>query len=528
MNLRISKEFFTEFAKKTWQSPYSCVLELVEDSYDEDATCVIVTVTPNYIVIEDDVGMDERGIDLFLTVGSTHKQKESVSPRFGRARTGRYGVGRLSFLAFFSAMKVRTRKGSFHKTFMIDEEVLAQLSSGKAEVKLLPEPPLDRDGSEIWLLNPRSALRPEKILKDLKELPILRSPYFEVYLRVGEFHPWSIEGAIRVEPRNVVGERIPVELDDITGEITIAYRPLSEEERGITIIHNAHAVAKSLFGFSPAQMSRITGYVRCDWITPVFATKSAIIEDEKYARFYNMMRNFISQKVLPRAVEVKEGLSYIEYNVFKSIDNVLSSVLENIEREQQTPQEETKQPLTIAEENLKLDAQESVQKVGNVPIPDTPTPIVSASLTLPATHTGTMQIDLNMDKKAGITMETQFKPYIKSGSTVGESSTPVQPRKTGSSGRPRRLPDKVGLIKLGFQVLPYSDPEDEREFFIQGNTIYINRACKAYEKELKRGSEFLKRYALRIIASAIASIRTQQTEALEYANSIIAKALEKI
>ncbi|MEM2816251.1 MAG: ATP-binding protein [Candidatus Bathyarchaeia archaeon] len=526
MSLRISKEFFTEFAKKTWQSPYSCVLELVEDSYDEDATRVIVTVTPDYIVIEDDVGMDERGMDLFLTVGSAHKQKELVSPRFGRARTGRYGVGRLSFLAFFSAMKVRTRRGSFHKTFMIDEDVLAQLSSGKAEVKLLSEPSLDRDGSEIWLLNPRSALRPEKILKDLRELPILRSPYFEVYLRIGEFHPWSIEGAIKVEPKNVVGERIPVELDGVTGEITIAYRPLSEEERGITIIHNAHAVAKSLFGFSPAQMSRITGYVRCDWITPVFATKSAIIEDEKYTRFYNIMRSFISQKVLPRAVEVKEGLSYIEYNVFKSIDNVLSSVLESIEREQQTPlQEEVKsqQLITAADESRNSDA---AQKV-NVPVQDTPGPIVSASLTLPAPHMGKLQMNLSTDTKPGINMETRLKPYIKE-PAAAESSITVQPRKTSSASKPRRLPDKVGLIKLGFQVLPYSDPEDEREFFIQGSTIYINRACKAYEKELKRGSEFLKRYALRIIASAIASIRTQQTEALEYANSIIAKALEKI
>lgn len=524
MSLRISKEFFTEFAKKTWQSPYSCVVELVEDSYDEDATCVIVTVTPDYIVIEDDVGMDERGVDLFLTVGSAHKQKELVSPRFGRARTGRYGVGRLSFLAFFSAMKVRTRKGSFHRTFMIDEEVLAQLSSGKAEVKLLSEPSLERDGSEIWLLNPKSALRPEKILKDLKDLPILRSPYFEVYLRIGEFQPWSIEGAIKVEPRNVVGEKIPVELDGITGEIIIAYRPLSEEERGITIIHNAHAVAKSLFGFSPAQMSRITGHVRCDWITPVFATKSAIIEDEGYARFYSMMRNFISQKVLPRAVEVKEGLSYIEYNVFKSIDNVLSSVLENIEKEQQTPQEEAQQSIKKTG-NPEIDIMENTRKE-NAPIPDTPMPIVSASLTLPASHTEKVQRGLSADKEAGV--ETLLKPHSKVGFNVDKSSTIIQPRKTSSAGRPRRLPDKVGLLKLGFQVLPYSDPEDEREFFIQGNTIYINRACKAYEKELKRGSEFLKRYALRIIASAIASIRTQQTEALEYANSIIAKALEKI
>ncbi|MGA8484683.1 MAG: hypothetical protein WB706_09840, partial [Nitrososphaeraceae archaeon] len=73
---------------------------------------------------------------------------------------------------------------------------------------------------------------------------------------------------------------IPVTLDDgkITGEIAIARRPLSDDERGIAIMIGNHIVLRTSFGFD-SKLSRVTGYVRCDNLTSRFADKSAIIED---------------------------------------------------------------------------------------------------------------------------------------------------------------------------------------------------------------------------------------------------------
>jgi hypothetical protein len=114
----VSKDFFVQFGQKTWLSPYSVVSELVEDSFDEDSTRVIVTVGGDCVVVEDDAGMDEQRVQRFLTVGSIHKQFEPLSPKFRRARTGRFG-----------------------------------------------------------------AINPKKILENLRELLILREPFFEVWLK---------------------------------------------------------------------------------------------------------------------------------------------------------------------------------------------------------------------------------------------------------------------------------------------------------------------------------------------------------
>ena len=517
MRLTVSRDFFIQFAKRTWLSPYSVVMELVEDSYDEDSTRLIVTVSDDYIVVEDDAGMDEKAVERFLVVGSAHKQLEPYSPKFGRARTGRYGVGRMSFLAFFNAMKVKTRKGGFSACFLIDEECLAGLASGKAEVKALDEPPMERDGSEIWLLQPRSKVNPARILEDLRELPILREPFFEAWFRVGEFKPWSLEGAERVKPREVMGEKTPFKLEDgIVGEITIAYRPLTEREKGILIMHGGHAVMRSTFGLPPSELSRITGWVRYDKLTTRFADKAAIIEDEAYERFQKTVKHFLLENVIPKAVQVEKGMTYEESRIFMEIDRLLSKVIVKAEEPaaQPTP-EPTPQP-TIETTQQPPPVQQPVQTAPTAQLPPlqtTPpqlTPQPALQLTLQPTP-----------QPAPVRVEEQLQlPH--------ELAKPVEPPKPlGAEKAIKPLKREVSLLRLGFRVVPYDDESDEREFFVEENVIYVNRGHPAYRKELKMGREVLRRHILRIVASALASAQYPENEALEYANKLIAEAISR-
>src|SRR3990170_1631787 len=122
--LKVHPSFFKEFATKTWVSPTEIVKELVENAFDEDATRVLVTVlTDGSIIIEDDAGMDQNGVEKFLLLGSPHKRVETISPKLRRLRTGRYGTGRLSFLTSFQTMRIKTKRGSFHKSLIIDANV---------------------------------------------------------------------------------------------------------------------------------------------------------------------------------------------------------------------------------------------------------------------------------------------------------------------------------------------------------------------------------------------------------------------
>src|SRR3712207_9564486 len=86
--------------------------------------------------------------------------------------------------------------------------------------------------------------------------------------------------------------RIPINLENgkITGEIIIARRPLSDDERGIAVMVGNHVVTRSNFGFD-TKLNRVTGFVRCDSLTTRFADKSAIIEDSEYVKFNQLMKS---------------------------------------------------------------------------------------------------------------------------------------------------------------------------------------------------------------------------------------------
>ncbi len=521
MRLTVSRDFFVQFASKTWLSPLSVIRELVEDSYDEDATRVIVTVGESYAVVEDDVGMDADALEKFLVVGSTHKQLEPYSPRFNRPRTGRYGTGRLSFLAFFKAMKVKTRRDGFSASLLIDEECVAGLASGSSQAKTVEEPPLDRNGSEIWLLQSKSALDAKKIIKELRELPILRQPFFEVWVRVGEFKPWSLEGAVKLEPPEILGERIPVSLEGITGEIVVSSRPLSEEERGIAVLHGGHMVTRSLFGFSPSQMSRITGFVRCDWLTVRFADKAGIIEDEAYERFRSLVKRFIASEVLPKAAEAQDSLSYSEVQAFKTIDRILSSIMEEAEKPleaiPETPQTALQETQTALP--AQLQPAQQVLEVSQALVKQEMAPVREAATVSPETTPPLVQ-------PQAVSQPSELAP---------RAQPPVQPsapiervKQVEKAKRAPPIPKKVNL-RLGYQVVPYASEEDEREYFVDGKTIFVNKRHPAYVKELGRGRDFLVRYVLRIVASVLASEQCPgETRALERANQFIAEALKRL
>jgi hypothetical protein len=281
--LKVHPSFFKEFATKTWVSPGEVVKELVENAFDEDATKVLITILKDgSVCIEDDAGMDKDGVDKFLLLGSPHKRIESISPKFKRVRTGRYGTGRLSFLTSFERMKIRTKQGSFSNCIVIDSISLDSLFSGNSELKEVRETPLRKDGTQLTISSPKVQIDEPKLVKEIRKLAILRHPLFEVYIkRAEQLSEWNFSGAQIIRAPDIQGHRILINLDGgkITGELAIARRPLSDDERGIAIMIGNHIVLRTSFGFE-SKLNRVTGYVRQDNLTSRFADKSAIIENE--------------------------------------------------------------------------------------------------------------------------------------------------------------------------------------------------------------------------------------------------------
>ncbi len=524
--LKVHPSFFKEFATKTWVSPADVIKELIENAFDEDATRVLITIlNDNSISIEDNAGMDESEIQKFLLLGSPHKKLDSISPKFKRIRTGRYGTGRLSFLTSFEKMKIRTRKGNYHKSFLIDTSSLDALFTGKSNLREIRESRLSRDGTEIMVSDAKSLVDELRLIKEIRKLAVLRHPLFEVYIKKsGKFKEWNFTNSELIRVPDIQGHKIPLNLDkgNIVGEITVARRPLTEDERGIAVMVGGHIVMRTLFGYD-TKIPRVTGFVRCDSLTSRFADKSAIIEDKEFERFSSEMKKFIIDTVIPSLTLYEDVLvTREESKIYKQIDKVLGqAVIETLE-----PFEE-------------IEGYEIVETKKVVSRPSKKTSAIPAEDNLFDKSVDEEYKDFTMKEnkrsrdtlgeKGGIQQtggieDNTLPNYLDSNQNIDNNN---YENVTVTTQIKKPLIKKTfALKKIGYKIIPYEDETDSRYSFINENVVFVNKANPTYKAESSRGDEFLLRHIMNIVAQAVAESRHPEgKEALELQNRLVSEAI---
>jgi len=526
--LKVHPSFFKEFATKTWVSPTEIVKELVENAFDEDATRVLVTLVSNgSIAVEDDAGMDQDAMEKFLLLGSPHKKAESISPKLKRIRTGRYGTGRLSFLTSFESMKIRTKRSNFTKAIVIDTEVLEKLYTGNAKLGELKEPALKRDGTELLMTGSKIQVDIFKIMKEIRKLAVLRQPLFEVYIKSADkFKEWNFEGSQSVQAPDIQGHKIAVSLDSgrIVGEIIIARRPLSEEERGIAVMVGNHIVTRSNFGFD-TKLNRVTGFVRCDALTTRFADKSAIIEDDEYTKFNQQMKTFVIDTVIPGLTEYEDVLiTREESKIYREIDKVLGqAMVETLELEEEVQgyeMVEIKERVRAAqrEEDKHDHKSHSHHLVDYQEIKSLPS--------------GSSNFSKAEDARQHAMSGSSIYQGASSPEVIGDvMETADEYQADGTVIRTRTVRKPIlkktfALKRVGYKVIPYEDETDSRYSFTTENIVFVNKANPTYRAEAKRGDEFLMRHVISIVAEAVAEEKHPEgKDALELQNRLVAEAI---
>jgi hypothetical protein len=548
--LKVHPSFFREFATKTWVSPHEIVKELIENAFDEDATQVIVTILANgSIIIEDNAGMDRDGMEKFFLLGSPHKAHESISPKLKRIRTGRYGTGRLSFLTSFEQMKIRTKRDNFSLCVMIDAKTLDNLFSGRAELETITDPLLGRNGSELTLMGSKIIVDVNRLSKEIRKLAILRHPMFEVSIKSADtFIEWDSQGSQSIKPPDIQGHRIPVSLDDgkISGEIVIARRPLSEDEKAIAILVGNHIVTRSNFGFD-AKFSRVTGHIRANSLTSRFADKSALIEDEEYVKFNHLMKSFITDTVVPSLTEYEDVLiTREESRIYKEIDKVLGqAIIENVETEEQvqsyenidvkdvTHTEVTSLPnSTMTEGRVSISPVSSEgEHVDNKPNLESDLDEGRGNMTGSAeTNNTNLSLDYSRRDQKNLS-QPETSAQLTEQIALQTQGIREENNTNLSSTLQRKVRKPVikktfALKKIGYKVIPYEDESDSRYSFTSENVVFVNKANSTYRAEASRGDEFLLRHIIGIVAETIAETKHPEGKiALELQNRLVAEAI---
>ena len=516
--LKVHPSFFKEFATKTWVSPTEIVKELVENAFDEDATKVLITILKDgSIAVEDDAGMDENSMDKFLLLGSPHKRVESISPKFKRIRTGRYGTGRLSFLTSFDEMKIRTRKGNFHKSIAINGEVLDQLFKGNAKLPERRERALNRNGTELLMTGAKGEVDLFRIMKEVRKLAVLRHPMFEVHIKTADaLKEWHFSGSQVIRAPEIQGHRVPVNLDGgkIMGEVVIARRPLSEDERGIAIMVGSHIVTRSGFGFE-SKLGRVTGFVRCDALTTRFADKSAIIENEEYEEFVQHMKKFVIDVIVPSLTEYEDVLiTREESRIYKEIDKVLGQALvETLET-----QEEVQGYEVVDVKEYVRPYEKETEKVAKKPQKHQ--------------RSSTAVEDYEEESPLAVSSQTTDSHQMSGEAAEGELVEVLdQTQPDGTILRTKKVRKPIlkktfALKRVGYKVIPYEDESDSRWSFTSDNVVFVNKANSTYKAEATRGDEFLLRHIIGIVAEAVAqSKHPEGKDALELQNRLVSEAI---
>jgi Histidine kinase-, DNA gyrase B-, and HSP90-like ATPase len=567
--LKVHPSFFREFATKTWVSPNEIVKELIENAFDEDATQVLVSILKDgSLVIEDNAGMDRQGMEKFLLLGSPHKKQDSISPKLKRIRTGRYGTGRLSFLTSFENMKIRTKRNDFSMSIVIDGDSLDKLFSGIAKLQELDEPPLHRNGTEFTMRGSKVVIDSFRLSKEIRKLAILRQPMFEVYIKNAEsVIEWDFSNAQQIKAPDIQGHRIPVNINSgrITGEIVIARRPLSEDEKGIAVMVGNHIVTRSNFGFE-TKLSRVTGYIRCDALTSRFADKSALIEDEEYNEFNKLIKTFIIDTILPSLTEYEDVLiTREESKIYKEIDKVLGqAIIENVE----TREEIEGYEMIDMRDDFNSEDTEPSNLRNKEGIPDTVTTseyrnndastVLEGSkriqnygeginAVVPTENLEVSPIDYGEQQQQQRMPNTEFSEQrVEQITNNTNNNNPQQAEMielmdkkqkerddvvTTTTTTTRRVRKPVvrktfALKKVGYKVVPYEDDSDSRYSFTNENVVFVNKANSTYLAEAARGDEFLIRHIISIVAEAIAETKHPEgKDALELQNRLVAEAI---
>ena len=106
----VDARLLRELGERLVGKPHIALAEVIKNAYDADARVVNVYFSDNCIkVVDDGHGMSHRDFSKrWLTIGTTVKEENRVSPELKRPFTGSKGVGRLSVQLLARELELRT------------------------------------------------------------------------------------------------------------------------------------------------------------------------------------------------------------------------------------------------------------------------------------------------------------------------------------------------------------------------------------------------------------------------------------
>lgn len=321
IEVTVDKSHIVTIGERLYGESIELIRELINNSYDADATEVKVTIKEDEIIVEDDgLGMDLDGLKQYFNIGSALKRENPKSPKFARDRIGEFGIGKFASLSACSCFEVWTKKDDFQAKVIFDKQEWEK-SKDKWYIPLEIEE-VDhhlKDGTKVTLKGVTKKFNLSDVEKRIIETVPIRASDFAVYLN-----------GHKVSVRFIAGHKIPflegTEYGIVYGEIIISSQMEQDiSEAGIACKVKQVTITKDFFGLEKLvkNIARIRGELNADFL-PITSDRTGFIKDTpQYRKFLEVM-----ERIIERVKPVLEELS--DYKENKRVRRTLTEVLEKV------------------------------------------------------------------------------------------------------------------------------------------------------------------------------------------------------
>ncbi|MBP7792269.1 MAG: ATP-binding protein [Candidatus Goldbacteria bacterium] len=290
ISVTVDKSHLITIGERLYTENVELLRELINNSYDADATEVKVTISDDEVIVEDDgMGMDMDGLKQYFNIGSPFKKENPKSPKFGRFRIGEFGIGKFSVLSNCDNFEVFTKKGNFAGRVVFNKGEWEK-DRDHWQLPFFQEIPDDKhDGTKVILRGLKKKFDIETVEKRLIETLPLKVPNFFVYIN-----------GKKLIPHILTGRKIPflegTVFGIVHGEILIVPAShLQAEDAGVLVRVKQVAVNRMSFGLPPDLLSRVSGEVNADFLKLTTDRNDFIRDVPEYEEFLKVMEKIMQQ-----------------------------------------------------------------------------------------------------------------------------------------------------------------------------------------------------------------------------------------
>ncbi|CAJ4358235.1 HSP90 family protein [Burkholderia pseudomallei] len=143
----LTNELVGLLSSQLYRTPIKAVEELVVNSFDADAAeCHLAVPSPDTFVpgsaggfvavLDDGLGMDDKGLIALWEIGKSRKRDEETSKRYKRAQIGKFGIGKLATYAIANCVTYISKSESGIYAVTLDYREFKSESESTAPVRI--------------------------------------------------------------------------------------------------------------------------------------------------------------------------------------------------------------------------------------------------------------------------------------------------------------------------------------------------------------------------------------------------------